>query len=67
MQTELGHSNLAMIKLKYPKYLKKERKELQNCGTYQACRRFLREDFGIQIIMDCRATPTADFKKEITI
>ena len=61
--TGLGHSNLAMITLKYPKYLRKERQELQNCGKYRSCRRFLKKDFGIQIIIDCSATPAVDFKR----
>ena len=65
IETELGHSNLATITLKYPKYLRKERKEFLNCGTYQPCRRFLRKDFGIQIIMDSRATPAVDFKMRL--
>ena len=35
IEIELGHSNLATITLKYPKYLRKERQELQNYGKYQ--------------------------------
>ena len=31
IETKLSHSNLAMIILKYPEYLKKQRQELQNC------------------------------------
>ena len=63
IKTELDHSNLATITLKYPKYLRKERQELQNCGKYQPCRKILREDFRIQIIMDGRTTPAVDFKR----
>ena len=29
------------------------------------CRRFLREDFAIQIIMDCRITLSIDFKARL--
>ena len=65
IETELGHSNLATITLKYPKYLRKERQELQNCGKYQPCRKVLREDFGIQIRMDCRTTPAVDFERRL--
>ena len=65
IEIELGHSNLARITLKYPKYLRKERKEFQNCGPYQPCRRFLRKDFGIIIIMDSRTTRAVDFKMRL--
>ena len=65
IESELGHSNLAMITLKYPKYLRKERQELQHCGKYQPCRKFLREDFGIQIIIDCRTTHAVDYKRRL--
>ena len=65
IEKELGHSNLAAITLKYPKYLRKERQELQNCGKYQPCRKILREDFEIQIIMDCRTAPAVDFKRRL--
>ena len=41
IETELGHSYLATITLKYSKYLRKERQELHNCGKYQLCRKFL--------------------------
>ena len=67
IETELSHSNLATITLKYPKYLRKEGKKLQNCGTYQSCNRFLREEFGIQTIMDCRTAPAVDFKRRLGV
>ena len=65
IEIELVHSNLGTITLKYPKYLRKERQELQNCGKYQPCRKFLREDFGIQIIIDCRTTSAVDSKRRL--
>ena len=46
LEINLGHSNLSMMTLKYPKYLKKQRCELINCND-QPCRRFIREDLAI--------------------
>ena len=46
----------------YSSELKKQRQEFQNCGKYQPCKKFLREDFAIQVILDCRATPAVNFK-----
>ena len=43
----------------------KKRHELQNCSNYQPCRRFLKENFAIQTIMDCRATPAVNFKTKL--
>ena len=40
------------------------RQELQNC-TNQPCRRFLKESFAKQIIMDCRTTPAVHFKTRL--
>ena len=56
------NSNLAAVTLKYPSELGKQRQELLDCGNYQPCRRFLEEDFAMQIIMDCRTTPAVNFK-----
>ena len=61
----MDHSYLTMIATKYPEYLRKERQEFQNCKEYQPCRRFLREDLGIQVIMDCRTVQAVKFKKEL--
>ena len=38
---------------------------MQDCGNRQPCRRFLEENFAIQIIMDCGTTPAADFKTKL--
>ena len=64
VQTKLGHSNFAAITAKYPKDLRKERQGLQE-GNKQPCRIFLREDFGIQVILDCRATPAVNIKRRL--
>ena len=60
----MGYSNIRNITLQYPKHLRKQRQELKEC-VKQSCRRFLREDFAIQIIMDCRAIPSLNFKKRL--
>ena len=39
--------------LEYPKYFKKQRCELIKCND-QPCRRFIREDLAIHLIMDTR-------------
>ena len=47
IEIQLQHSNLPHITNQYSLELKKQRQELQNCGKYQPCRKFLREDFTI--------------------
>ena len=61
----LRHSNSAAVTLKYSSGLRKQRKELQNCGKSQPCRSFLEEEFPMQIIMDCRTTPAVYFKTRL--
>ena len=61
---QLDHSNLREVTSKYSLNLRKQRQELQKCDK-QPCRRFLREDFAIQIIMDCRTTPRGNFKSRL--
>ena len=63
IETKLGHSNLAVITLKYPEDLRKERHELQKCDG-QPCRKFIREDFAIQT-MDCRAVAAVAFRSKL--
>ena len=53
-----------MITRKYPKDLRKERQELIECGE-QPRRKFIREDFGIQIIMDCRTVVAVAFRSKL--
>ena len=65
IEVQLQHSNLPHITNQYSLELKKQRQELQNCGKYQPCRKFLREDFAIQVILDCRTTPAVNFKTRI--
>ena len=48
-----------------PDFRKRNKKELQNCGNYQLCRRFIKEDLAIQIIMDCRTTSAVNFKTRL--
>ena len=42
IETQLKNSNVAAITNKYSLKLRKKRQELQNCGNYQPCRRFLK-------------------------
>ena len=64
IEDQLKPSNLP-VTLQYSSELRKQRQELQNFGKYQPCRRFLEEDFAIQIIMDCRTTPAVNFQTRL--
>ena len=65
IEKQLEHSNLPSVSLQYSLDLRKQRQDLQGCGNKQPCRRFLKEDFTIQIIMDCRTTPAVNFKTRL--
>ena len=39
IKVELKHSHLAAVTLQYSSGLRKQRKELQDCGNFQPCRR----------------------------
>ena len=65
IEKRLRHSNLPAIANKCDLIYKKCRSELQNCDQNQPCRRFLEEDFAIQIIMDCRTTPAVNFRTRL--
>ena len=57
---QLEHSNLVALTNKYSLQL-----ALQDCSNYQPCRRCLKENFVIQIIMDCGTTPAVIFKTRL--
>ena len=65
IKDQLIHSNLAAATLQYLSELRKQRQELQDCDNYQPCRRFLEEDFAMQIIMVRRTTPAVNFKTKL--
>ena len=65
IEDQLKHSNLPAATLQFSSELRKQRQELQNCGKYQPCRRFLEEDFAIQIIMNCRTMSAVNFKTRL--
>ena len=62
VQEQLRHSTLRNITIQYSLELRKERQELEKC-VKEPCRKFLREDFGIQVIMDCRTVKAIEFRK----
>ena len=64
IEKQLGHSALRIITLQYSLKLGKQRQELQDCNK-QLCRKFLREDPAIQIIMDCRKIPPINSKTRL--
>ena len=65
VEEQLRHSHLSYITRQYPLELRKQRQELQNCGGYQPCRKHLREDFAIQVILDCRTPFGVDSKSRL--
>ena len=65
IKDKLKHSNLAPATLQYPLKYRKQRHELQNCGNYQPCRIFLKEGLAVQIIMECRTTPSVHFRTRL--
>ena len=56
------YSNSVVVTSRYPHYLRKQRQELLQDWKKQPTRIFLREDLAVQSIMDCRTTPSMDFK-----
>ena len=65
IKEQLYNSNISAIITNHPEYLKKERQELQDCGKYQPSRKFVREDLGIHVIMDCRTVAAVEFRKRL--
>ena len=65
IEKQLCYSALKKITALYPEYLRKERQDLIEKWFKQPCRKFLREDFGIQTVMNCRTTPAIEFKKRL--
>ena len=64
IEEQLEHSNLREVTSKCPLDLRKQRQELQKCDK-QSCRRFVRGDFAVQIIIDCRTTHAVNFKSRL--
>ena len=62
IEKQLEHSNLPSVTLQYSSDHRKQRQELQDCVNKQPCRRFLKEDFAMQIIMDCRTTSAVNLR-----
>ena len=44
---------------------RKHRCELVSCGSYQPCRRFLKENVAAKVIMDCRAATAVEFRTRL--
>ena len=61
IEKQMDHSALRNITNQYPPEFKNQRQELQDCSK-QPCRKFIKEEFAVQIIMDCRTTPAVNFK-----
>ena len=65
IEKQINYSALRNITAPYPEYLRKERQGLLKDCLKQPCRRLLREDFGTQIIMDCRTIPVVKFRQRL--
>ena len=63
IEEQLGHKNLPAITNKYDKIYK--RYELADEPIKQPNRRFLRIDFELKIIMDCRTDESCSLKKNL--
>ena len=64
IEQQVDHSALRNITSQYPPEFKKQRQELQDCNE-QPCRKFIKKDFTIQIIMDCRTTSSLNVKTKL--
>ena len=60
---KLGHKNLPAITNKYDQAYKKHRHELANNPEKLPNRKFLRSDFALRIIMDCRTDESCHCKR----
>ena len=67
IEEQLEHASLVAVTNRYPLKLKNQGQELQNCRNYQPCRKFLKENFAVQIIMDCRTIPALKYQIRIRI
>ena len=65
IEGQLCCSRLRNNTLQYPKHLRKQRQDLLKDWSKQPCRRFIREDFAIQLIMDSRTVLSIDFKSRL--
>ena len=50
---------------KTPLKYRKQRQELVNCGIIQLYRKFLHEQLGVTVIIDCRTTNPCKFKRKL--
>ena len=62
---KLGHNNLPVITNKYDPIYKKHRYELVDNPKKQPDRRFLRSNFALKVIMDCRTDESCNFKRNL--
>ena len=65
IEKKLGHKNLPAITNKHDQAYEKHRYELVNEPKYQPNRRFLRSDFALRIIMDCRTDESHNLKRNL--
>ena len=64
VQEQLGLKNLPALTNKYDEEYKKCRYEL-NESKKQSCRRFIRNDLALKIIMDCRTDESCNLKRNL--
>ena len=61
IEEQLERVNFRHTSRQYPSKLRRERQELQE-SLKQPCRKFLRGDLAVQLIMDYRRIPAVSFK-----
>ena len=64
IEEELGRVTLRNSTLQYPN-LRKQRKDLIKGWIKQPCRRFVREDLAIHLIIDSRTVSSVEFKSRL--
>ena len=63
IEKQLDKSTFNKTAMKFPLEFSKKRQELiENCIN-QPCRRFIKENFAVLLIMDCRTISAVSFRK----
>ena len=58
-------STLRNVVKQYSSELRKQRQDLIKNWIKQPCRRFLRKDFALQVIMECRTVSSIEFRQRL--
>ena len=65
IEEQLGRSDLHKTTSKYPLEFRKQRQELlKNCSK-RACRRFMKENLALHLIMDYRTVKAVEYRSKL--